>query len=98
MKFHKLLDAVEASGPGSALTVNPMRVDYGRTYPILITGIAAGDVVQLEVCTTEGGTYVPLDGGEFTEDGAWAIASFYPFIRANVTTYVSGTITVEIGV
>ena len=90
-----LLSAVEESGAGTALALNNTSLTNMCQYPIAISGIS-GDTVRLEV-SFDNTTFVPLADGEFTTDVATVLTCPYNYIRANVTTYSAGTITVAIG-
>ena len=93
-----LLDGVTASGAGSNEYQLPLGSGHNlaRTFPVVVRGIS-GDTVVLQG-SLDGTNWVTLDGATFTADiGATLITSF-KYIRANVTVYSAGTITVELGV
>ena len=79
-----------AVGAGPATMVR--NIDEPRTFQVTITGVAT---VSVEA-SNDGVNFIPLQAGitvsaGYTDDGAWG------YVRANVTSYTSGSVTVVMG-
>jgi hypothetical protein len=90
-----LLNAVITTGAGTSLALNNTSLTNMCQYPIAISGVV-GDTIRLEV-SFDNVTFVPLAEGEFTTSVATVLTCPFNYIRANVTTRSTGTITVVIG-
>lgn len=90
----KLLNAVTATGAGASHKLTEQRRNL--TYPIVIHGITTATVV-IEA-SFDGTNWVPVTGGTITADSGITLDVPFPFMRANVTSYTSGTITAWLGV
>jgi hypothetical protein len=87
---YTLLNGVTATGAGTAVTPEHFRGDHENLNAI-IRGITTA-TVAIEV-SLDGTNFVAITSQ--TADWAGKVADF-PYIRANVTAYTSGTITVQI--
>jgi len=79
-----LLNAVSQAGAGS--TVQPDKT--ARVYQITITGTAT---VAIEA-SCDDSNWVTL--ASVTASGGYESTAPWPYVRANVTSYTSGTVTV----
>ena len=101
MQKHILLDTVATTGAGP-----PLRIPPGSTawMPVMLTGITIATVILEAASATEQevgeGTadWAPIYGASWTADGADGLTTAFPWIRANVTDYTSGAITVTIDI
>jgi len=98
---HILLNNVAALGAGPWLKIPPLRLEKG-SIPFQLIGAAFVGTVSLEA-TLDGDQAVEEDtaraslinGGSFTNtDVADVLFGAYPHIRANVTSYTGGNLTV----
>ena len=80
-----LLDEVETTGASAAITPD------GAPVTVVISGITSA-TVAIEG-SVDGSTFEAIESK--TADACVIIEPSTKFIRANVTTYVSGTITVK---
>jgi hypothetical protein len=85
-----LASAQAATGPGPWCRVR--NVEEARTFQVTIAGVAT---VAIEA-SNDGINPIPLQVGVttsagFTDDGAWG------YVRSNVTSYTSGSVTVIMG-
>ena len=87
MTVKTLLNAVTATGASL-----PISTDSNLPAFIQVSGITSATVVAQG--SVDGTTWSTL-GSSLTADGLITIANPPPYIRANVTVYVSGTITVK---
>ena len=82
-----LLDGVSAVTDGTSLKVGPCQ---GSTYHILMTGTA---VASIEGSIDGGTSWYEL--GRSTADLMFGVAYRLSHVRARVTSYTSGTVTVK---
>lgn len=90
MALKTLLSAVTATGASSAIST-----DSNKAAFVQVSGITSATVT---VQGSVDGTTWSTVGTAVTSDGLVTITNPPPYIRANVTTYVSGTITVKASV
>lgn len=85
-----LLNAVAATGAGS--TFQPL----GRncTFELIISNTAT---VKLQV-SFDGSTWLDLPASSVSATALLSIGEWYPYVRANVTAWTSGTVTVRMAV
>ena len=83
-----LLNGVTASGAGDA----HRPIGSNRTFQV--SGIS-GDTVKIQV-SNDNSNWVDLI--TTTADGGWTDDAPWRYVRANVTVYSAGTITVTVGV
>ena len=95
MEVKTLLSAVTAAGAGTA--VQPPTgsgANYARKFPLIVSGITTATVtIQVSLDGT-----IWEDLSAITADVATSVDVTFNWIRANVTAYTSGTITVQLGV
>lgn len=90
MALQTLLNAVTATGASL-----PMSTDSNKPAFVQVSGITSATV--LVQGSVDGSTWATV-GSSITGDGLVTITNPPPYIRANVTVYVSGTITVKASV
>ena len=90
MALQTLLNAVTATGASL-----PVSTDSNKAAFVQVSGITSATV--LIQGSVDGSTWATL-GSSITADGLTTITNPPPYIRANVTVYVSGTITVKASV
>ena len=90
MALQTLLNAVTATGASQ-----PMSTDSNKAAFIQVSGITSATVAAQG--SVDGSTWSTI-GTTLTADGLITITNPPPYIRANVTVYVSGTITVKASV
>ena len=83
-----LLSAVTATGASTAV-----QADAGQPAFLQVTGITTATVAFQG--SLDGTTYATI-GTALTADGIVTIANAPKYLRANVTAYTSGTITVKV--
>ena len=83
-----LLSAVVATGASTAVQVDP-----GQPAFLQVSGITSATVALQG--SLDGTTYATI-GTALTGDGMITIANAPKYLRANVTAYVTGTITAKI--
>jgi hypothetical protein len=85
-----LLSAVTATGASL-----PVSTDSNKAAFVQVSGITSATV--LVQGSVDGTTWSTL-GSSLTADGLVTISDPPPYIRANVSVYVTGTITVKVSV
>lgn len=90
MALKTLLSAVTATGASLAVST-----DSNKAAFMQVSGITSATVVAQG--SVDGSTWSTI-GTALTADGLITITDPPPYIRANVTVYVSGTITVKASV
>ena len=90
MALQTLLNAVTATGASQ-----PMSTDSNKGAFIQVSGITSATV--LIQGSVDGTTWSTI-GTAITADGLVTVSPPPPYIRANVSVYVSGTITVKASV
>ena len=90
MALKTLLSAVTATGASLAIGT-----DSNKPAFIQVSGITSATVVAQG--SVDGTTWSTI-GTALTADGMITISDPPPYIRANVTVYISGTITVKASV
>ena len=88
MTVKTLLSAVTATGASGSINA-----DSNKAVFVQIAGITSATV--LVQGSVDGTTWSTL-GSSLTADGLVTIATPPPYVRANVSVYVSGTITVKV--
>jgi len=100
MNIITFLDAATSTATSSAIRVNDKRIISGP-IPVTISGITTATVVFEGAIATQAevdaGTanFELMAQGSFTEDAADGILTAFPFIRARISDYTAGTITVR---
>lgn len=82
-----LLNAAAATGAGAASTFKALNI----TYQAVVTGTATVEVQG----SNDGTNWVQI--ANFTASGASTKADAFKYVRANVTAYTSGAVTVIAG-
>lgn len=88
-----LLDAVKAAGPGDAIKLVTPQADHGVEVLFGGAGTITSVIVELEG-SISGSSYASIGSGTYTgtTDGIFfAVDKMVGFVRANITTYSSGT-------
>lgn len=94
MNIHVLLNAVTANTTGAAI---PVRRSDGSAIPVQVQGCSDA-TVTIEGTITEDvatATWSPIHNGEWSSDSCDALFANFSFVRAVVSNYVAGTITVK---
>lgn len=106
MEIKQLLTAVTVVGAGNAVAIDTDKLVNGA-IPILIYGgigaIAAEIEIQGTIATNAevaAGTcnWEVIEGGIFREEIATALIAPFSHIRANITSYTNGTISIRTGI
>jgi hypothetical protein len=98
---YTLLSAVATTGAGSPVKVDPNRVALGGPIPIQISGVTTATVViQATLASAQAvregtATWENITDASWTADCLDVLSAVFPWIRANVTAFTSGTITVK---
>lgn len=87
MALKTLLSAVTATGASS-----PVSTDSNKAAFVQVSGITSATV--LVQGSVDGSTWSTI-GSSLTADGLVTLTDPPPYVRANVSVYVSGTITVK---
>jgi len=87
MALKTLLSAVTATGASPSVST-----DSNKPAFIQVSGITSATV--LAQGSVDGSTWSTL-GSSLTADGLITVTNPPPYVRANVTVYISGTITVK---
>lgn len=82
-----LLNAVVATGAGSGVPID------GVPFSVVVTGITTATVAVQG--SLDGTNFVTI-GSALTADGTVSSTTPYKYIRGNVTSYTSGTITAKL--
>jgi len=100
MQIQILLDGVTATGAGEAYAISARRTEFGA-IPILVSGITTATVILEGTIASEqevregSAIWKPIQGASWSSDIADGLFTAFSHIRANVTSYTAGTITVR---
>ena len=100
MQIVTLASAATATGAGATRILDERRMDNGP-IPLQISGTFVGTVKLEGSISTEQeinestAVWSPINGGEWTTPTCDSLFCSFPYIRANVTAFTSGSITVK---
>ena len=100
MKTIDLLVAKAATGEGTAFAIDAKRTSYG-SIPIQVLGTFNATVIlegtisgQAEVDAATA-SWSPISGASWTDESCDALFCAFTHIRANVTVYLNGSVSVR---